>query len=125
MRIPFQIFANLLYAVAERAVDLNDPQLNALMCKLTLYSLADPHSEDFDQEKYEAAMQQAREAADSGNNPRSWNEDQRDAVARVLEDIAANGLPGPRDLDVALDAIQSTTFENYKAESCLKESSGQ
>lgn len=29
----------------------------------------------------------------------------RDEVARILEIVAKDGLPGPRDLDVALDAI--------------------
>lgn len=29
----------------------------------------------------------------------------RDDIAEILEDVAANGMPMPRDLDVALDAI--------------------
>jgi hypothetical protein len=28
-------------------------------------------------------------------------------VANILETVAKDGLPGPRDLDVALDAIES------------------
>lgn len=32
-------------------------------------------------------------------------DDQRDEIARILETVAADGLPDPRDLDVALDAI--------------------
>lgn len=31
----------------------------------------------------------------------------REAVANILETVAKDGLPGPRDLDVALDAIES------------------
>lgn len=31
---------------------------------------------------------------------------QRDEVAKILEVVARDGLPGPRDLDVALDAIE-------------------
>lgn len=30
----------------------------------------------------------------------------RDEVARILEIVAKDGLPGPRDLDAALDAIE-------------------
>lgn len=33
--------------------------------------------------------------------------DRRDEVARILRIVAADGLPGPRDLDVALDAIEA------------------
>ena len=36
-----------------------------------------------------------------------FTEAQRDAIAKILETVARDGLPGPRDLDVALDAIQS------------------
>ena len=35
------------------------------------------------------------------------SEDQREAIAAILEDVARYGLPGPRDLDVALDAIEA------------------
>lgn len=48
LQIPMQIFADTLHAVAERAAELNDDKLNALMIKLTLYSIADGESPDFD-----------------------------------------------------------------------------
>lgn len=35
------------------------------------------------------------------------DEKKREEVAKVLETVAKDGLPGPRDLDVALDAIFS------------------
>lgn len=38
----------------------------------------------------------------------SWTEEQRDEVARILTMIAEDGLPHPRDLDSALDAIEQT-----------------
>lgn len=47
--IPLQILAHLLAQVGERAAQLNDRQLNALMMRLTIYSVADPESPDFDQ----------------------------------------------------------------------------
>lgn len=39
----------------------------------------------------------------------------RDAVAEILETIARDGLPGPRDLDVALDAIGGAIFDREDA----------
>lgn len=48
LRTPINIFANLLYEVGERAVELDDPQLNALMLRLTLYEAADPYLPDHD-----------------------------------------------------------------------------
>jgi hypothetical protein len=33
--------------VGERASELNDPQLNALMCRLTIYEIADPESKNY------------------------------------------------------------------------------
>lgn len=33
------------------------------------------------------------------------NTAQRQKIAEILETVARDGLPGPRDLDVALDAI--------------------
>lgn len=44
---PLQIFAHLLGAVADRATELNDEELNRLMLRLTLYSASDPTSEDY------------------------------------------------------------------------------
>ena len=48
MHIPINIFANLLHEVGERAVELDDPQLNALMLRLTLYEAADPYLPNHD-----------------------------------------------------------------------------
>lgn len=45
---PIQIFANLLYDVAERASQINDPILNDLMCALTLYSISDRELPEYD-----------------------------------------------------------------------------
>jgi hypothetical protein len=36
-----------------------------------------------------------------------FTETERQEIAEILEIVAKDGLPGPRDLDVALDAIQS------------------
>ena len=42
LKIPLNIFKNILGEVAERAIQLNDPQLNILMLKLALYEVP-PH----------------------------------------------------------------------------------
>lgn len=46
--IPLTTMYDLLRRVAQRAIELDDPELNKLMCKLTLYSCCDPQSEDYD-----------------------------------------------------------------------------
>lgn len=48
LHIPINILAELLEAVAKRASELNDPELNMLMLRLTLYSMADPQLPDYD-----------------------------------------------------------------------------
>ena len=50
LRIPLRITLNILGEVAERAIELNDDKLNELMMRLTLYSCADPTSEDYNPE---------------------------------------------------------------------------
>lgn len=37
-----------------------------------------------------------------------FTEEEREEVAIILETIAKEGLPKPRDLDVALDAIEAS-----------------
>lgn len=46
-RIPLHILGCLLSKVGERAAEINDPKLNALMCQLTIYTIADPYSQDY------------------------------------------------------------------------------
>lgn len=46
--VPMHIFGELLYKVGERASELNDPKLNALMARLTIYEVADPYSPHYD-----------------------------------------------------------------------------
>lgn len=47
VRDSLKIFDSLLRLVAKRAIELNDPELNRLMIRLTLYSIADPESPDY------------------------------------------------------------------------------
>jgi hypothetical protein len=57
MARPFDIFAKILYALADRAREINDPELNSLMCRLTLFSTADPESEYYDERVTELISQ--------------------------------------------------------------------
>jgi hypothetical protein len=58
---PIQAFANILAQVAIRASQLNDPELNDLMCRLTLYSISDPHASEFDQKAIDEIAKIAKE----------------------------------------------------------------
>lgn len=59
LKIPFTIFAELLGRVAKRASELNDPELNALMVRLTLYDIADPYSKGYDPERAKQVLNQS------------------------------------------------------------------
>lgn len=50
---PITIFGKLLAQIGERAAELNDPILNDLCCKLVIYEIADPESQNYDKEKVE------------------------------------------------------------------------
>lgn len=39
LKIPLNVFKNLLAKVAERAIEINDPELNILMLSLNLYEV--------------------------------------------------------------------------------------
>jgi hypothetical protein len=46
IKMPLGILYNVMQEVALRAIELNDWQLNILMLRLGLYSIADPDSKD-------------------------------------------------------------------------------
>jgi hypothetical protein len=58
---PISIFGKLLAEVGERAAEINDPRLNALMIRLTIYSASDPNSPDYDAALCKKAIEAARE----------------------------------------------------------------
>ena len=64
---PIQILGGLLHEVGERASQLNDPILNALMCRLTIYEIADPKSSSYDPEKAAEVYRLAREEKANGS----------------------------------------------------------
>lgn len=57
LRAPLQIVASLLAEVGVRAAELDDPRLNELMCRLTIYELADPESEYYDKARLQELLQ--------------------------------------------------------------------
>ncbi len=59
LHVSIQIFSQLLCEVGERAAELHDPVLNALMMRLTIYEQADPTSKDYRPELYEEVLQEA------------------------------------------------------------------
>lgn len=48
LRTPLNIFKDILAEVAERATEINDPILNALMLRLSLYEVSNPSSKEYD-----------------------------------------------------------------------------
>lgn len=50
LNVPIHIFSKILSKVADRAAELNDPELNKLMCRLALYAESDPNNPDYNQE---------------------------------------------------------------------------
>lgn len=56
---PMQIFASVLGELATRAAELNDPKLNALMCRLALYEIADPYNANYDKELADKIIKEA------------------------------------------------------------------
>ena len=68
LRQPLSIFGNLLGEVADRAAELNDPQLNALMMRLTLYEVADPASKEYDKAAVDRVIDFAQRQQLSGSH---------------------------------------------------------
>lgn len=58
---PLTIFGRLLAEVGERASELNDPKLNALMCRLAIYEESDPYNENYNEELTLKTIEQAYE----------------------------------------------------------------
>lgn len=50
MSIPLQQILTILAEVGERAAEIDDPKLNALMMRLSIYAISDPASPEFDQD---------------------------------------------------------------------------
>ena len=66
LSIPFNMFIRLLIMVAERASEINDDKLNALMCRLALYEQSDPYSEHYDAEMTDLAIRKGSHQNNKG-----------------------------------------------------------
>lgn len=53
---PLAIFGRILADVGERAAIINDKELNKLMIRLAIYSVADPASPDYDSDFVEKTL---------------------------------------------------------------------
>jgi hypothetical protein len=49
-KIPLNIMLGVLREVAQRATELNDPKMNELMVRLSLYSVANPDDPEYNPE---------------------------------------------------------------------------
>ena len=47
---PINIFKDILGEVAQRATEINDPKLNCLMIRLSLYDVSDPNNPEYNYE---------------------------------------------------------------------------
>lgn len=50
MAAPLNILSHILQEVGQRCAKIDDPKLNALMCRLSIYAEADPTDENYDPE---------------------------------------------------------------------------
>jgi len=75
LRIPLNTFIAYLRSVADRAIELDDPILNKLMCEMTLFDCSDPESEGYQKGWIEivnkrAEEQRKKEAAKQKRSPK-------------------------------------------------------
>lgn len=59
LRAPLQIYQSMLLELAERALQLNDPILNGLMCRMTLYEESDPESKSYNRDFTEKIIKES------------------------------------------------------------------
>lgn len=59
-RIPILILKGLLADVATRASEINDPEMDALMCKLALYEISNPESPEYDAQAVQLIINNAK-----------------------------------------------------------------
>lgn len=45
---PLRIFGGILYELAERAIELKDDKLNAILCRMALFEQSDPYQAGYD-----------------------------------------------------------------------------
>ena len=68
LRLPFQSFRTLLNDIAIRCSEINDPILNALMCQMALYQIANPDDDGYDLAETKRVMMLAQSFATTMQN---------------------------------------------------------
>lgn len=61
VRAPLQIFKQILSELTELSIEIDDPRLHLIMCKLTLYESADPESKEFDKDIFKKLEKQIKD----------------------------------------------------------------
>lgn len=62
---PMLILGKILHEVGVRASEINDPELNALMCRLAIYEVSDPTQPGFDARKTEEIIKKGVQTKNS------------------------------------------------------------
>jgi hypothetical protein len=57
---PLSILSNILAELGERCADINDDKLNALMCRLAIYDISDPYSDNFNEELTQKTIEKGK-----------------------------------------------------------------
>lgn len=59
LAVPMKILGDMLFELGTVASRINDPELNAMMCRLAIYEEADPYSATYDSELVENTIKKA------------------------------------------------------------------
>jgi hypothetical protein len=112
MKIPFNIFKNILAQVGERAAEINDVKMNQLMGRLTIYGVCAPD----DKENYNAEICKKVLAGETGIDAAKLAEDKtrlegqvkqlREALSKLINDNLFS--PDIVGMDSAQKALNST-----------------
>lgn len=104
---PINIFRKLLIEVGERASELNDKKLNALMCRLTIYEIANPESKEYNPELVDKIF---KEAEDLGELTKAEEKRFCFLKDRILMDI--DGLTGEEQEE--FDSLKNRLEEGFR-----------
>jgi hypothetical protein len=58
---PMVIFKQILKELAELAIEIDDPRLSLMMCRLTLFSASDPTDPDYDKDIFNKLVAEIKE----------------------------------------------------------------
>ncbi|MBA2852997.1 hypothetical protein [Methanococcus maripaludis] len=64
LKIPLNFIRTKLWQLAELAIEIDDPRLSLWCCQMTLFSCADPKSDDYDPKIFEKLKEEIFEKYD-------------------------------------------------------------